>query len=389
METMDVTEVIKDPPVQKALNRLERMVDAVIDEARHICVIPAPSFEEEERAHYVLGRMRQTGLKDIHLDEDGNVVGILEGGKGAGATLLITAHMDTVFERSIPLTTYREGDYLYGPGVGDNSLGVASLLCLAQCLASPVEPWPGRIIFAANMGETGTGNLRGIRGLVKRHGDEVDYAIVIEGATQSVVCVESQYSRRLEITYRGVGSYSWGGFGNPSAIHSLGKCIHAITEIQVPSKPKTTYNVGKVAGGLAVNVVAPEAGMILDLRSEELAALDRLEQDIRDRATQIAEADGSGVTVRLVGEHPYGKLAEDHPLRDIIAKVQAGLDIKSDFVRGSSDVAAPLAAGIPSACLGVTTGTSVGLPAERIDICPITPGLKQLYLVIHLLQQGR
>jgi metal-dependent amidase/aminoacylase/carboxypeptidase family protein len=189
----------------------------------------------------------------------------------------------------------------------------------------------------------------------------------------------------LEITYRGVGGYSWGGFGNPSAIHSLGKCINAITEIHVPSKPKTIYNVGKITGGIAVNVVAPEAGMLIDLRSEDLGALNKLDQTIRETATRIAEVDGSEAIFRIVGEHPYGKLSENHPLRDIISEVQASLNISSKFVRGSSDVAVPLAAAIPSACLGITVGNAVGLLEEKIDIARITPGLKQVYLVLHLL----
>jgi acetylornithine deacetylase/succinyl-diaminopimelate desuccinylase-like protein len=147
-----ISEIIENTDVQEALKRLEQMVDAVVEEATRICVIPAPSFGEEERAHYVLGRMRQIGLKDVCLDEDGNVIGFLEGNKSTGHTLLVTAHMDTVYDKNVPLTIYRDANYLYGPGIGDNSLGLASLLSLAHYLVSPVQPWPGRIIFSANTG---------------------------------------------------------------------------------------------------------------------------------------------------------------------------------------------------------------------------------------------
>ena len=39
--------------------------------------------------------------------------------------LLVTAHVDTVFPTTTPLSVERNGDWLVGPGVGDNAAAIA------------------------------------------------------------------------------------------------------------------------------------------------------------------------------------------------------------------------------------------------------------------------
>jgi acetylornithine deacetylase/succinyl-diaminopimelate desuccinylase-like protein len=67
-------------------------------------------------------------------DELHNVSGLLPGAHRDAPALLVSAHTDTVFSEGTDLGTRSEGATLYGPGLGDNSLGVASLLALAMIL---------------------------------------------------------------------------------------------------------------------------------------------------------------------------------------------------------------------------------------------------------------
>ena len=53
---------IPSSAVQESLTRLTDSLDEVLDETVQLCRIPAPTFEEAERAAYVAERMRALGL---------------------------------------------------------------------------------------------------------------------------------------------------------------------------------------------------------------------------------------------------------------------------------------------------------------------------------------
>jgi tripeptide aminopeptidase len=63
----------------------------------------------------------------------------------------------------------------------------------------------------------------------------------------------------------------------PNPIHAIGRLVEKVSRFQVPAKPKTTFNVGKISGGTSVNSIAATATIEIDMRSEspsELAKLD-------------------------------------------------------------------------------------------------------------------
>ena len=88
--------------VQAGVTWLGDTVDRVVEETLRVCRIPAPTFDEAERAAYVAERMCAIGLHAVHIDEISNVTGLL--GHGADhPTTLVVAHTDTVFPRATPL----------------------------------------------------------------------------------------------------------------------------------------------------------------------------------------------------------------------------------------------------------------------------------------------
>ncbi len=135
---------------------------AVVETAIAIQQIPAPTFDERARGLYVAERMRALGLADVQIDTVGNVYGRRAGTAG-GPALLIAAHLDTVFPAGTDLTVRRDGTRIYGPGLGDNSMGVAALLHLAQALQQHHIAHQGDMWFVANVGEERLGDLRGMR----------------------------------------------------------------------------------------------------------------------------------------------------------------------------------------------------------------------------------
>ena len=375
------------PAVQESLAWLADGLDQVLDETVHLCHIPAPTFEEAERAAYVVERMRTIGLMEVQTDSLHNVSGLLST-SSPGPTTLVAAHLDTVFPRATPLQVRRTKQRLYGPGIGDNCVAVAAMLCVAETMRRLQPAPPGRVIFAASVGEEGLGNLCGIRALLETWQGQIDTVIAVEGHGIDEVRTTGIGSTRLEITFEGPGGHSWGAFGTPSAIHAMGSAIHKIARLKVPQNPKTTFNVGVVDGGGSVNTIAPRATMLVDLRSTHPTQLAQIEHRVARLLQDVQRDTGVQVHSRIVGQRPAAALDTNHPLCQGVSAIRKYLHLRpAVFSAASTDANLPLSLGIPAVCLGITRGALAHTVQEYIDTAPVSGGMKQLLLtILHSLQ---
>ena len=127
------------------------LIARVLDLAVTIQQIPAPPFGEAQRAAFIHQRFQVEGLQQVSVDELGNVYGCLPA--GGGRPLVVSAHLDTVFPFDADLQVRREADKIFGPGIGDNSLGLAGLFGLLWALRQRGGELPGDLWLAANVGE--------------------------------------------------------------------------------------------------------------------------------------------------------------------------------------------------------------------------------------------
>lgn len=365
---------------ERVLQSAAGHADAVIDLARRVAEIPAPTFDETQRAVFVRDRFTAQGLETL-VDGVENVYA-RRAGSGQGV-ILVAAHIDTVFPSGTDLTVRREGERLIGPGIGDNSLAVAALLTLPGILKDAGVRTGADLLLCADVGEEGLGDLRGIRQAVAAHRDELVAVLVLEGHGLGRVINTAVGSRRLRLTVTGPGGHSWSAFGNPSAIHVLGQIIAAIKDISVPSDPKTTFNVGLIEGGVSINTIAPEAALAIDLRSVDPAALDELVNQVElivDRAG--ASATGIAVRSEIIGDRPAGSIDRNSAIVQTALDVLRRLGVDAYLEAGSTDANIPIAAGIPAVCIGLTTGGYTHRLDEYIDLPPLGDGLRQLALFV-------
>ncbi|HEX9028775.1 MAG TPA: M28 family peptidase, partial [Anaerolineales bacterium] len=216
---------------------LNRLLDLTVA----IQQIPAPTFQEGERASFVQERFQAESLLDISIDNSGNVYGRLPGA-GKSRPLVVSAHLDTVFPLSTDLHITRhhintsEGPILSsvaGPGIGDNSLGVAGLFGLLwelRRLDSDLTQsvLPGDIWFIANVGEEGLGNLCGMRRVVDNFGNQPLAYLVVEGMSLGQVYHRGLGVQRYSIKVDTPGGHSWVDYGRPSAIHILAEIVASL-----------------------------------------------------------------------------------------------------------------------------------------------------------------
>ena len=384
-----IEQIAQDNLVRTVLDCLSSQADQVVETAVAIQQIAAPTFAEEKRAAFIAARFETIGLSDVTKDELHNVYGRYPAATpGSRPPVILSAHSDTVFPADTDLTIRRNGRNIYGPGLGDNAVGLAGLLHVAQVLIEHDLQIPTDVWFVANVGEEGLGDLRGMRAMVERFGKETVY-IIVEGGLYGQISHQAIGVRRFRVEVKTPGGHSWGNFGQTSAIHELARLITEIDNLDVPKSPKTTLNVGVIEGGTSVNTIAQSASMLLDLRSENALALEDLVKavtEIIDDARNRLSKDGrSDVTITLeqIGSRPAGGIPRQTPL---IAWAEDALRFvgchQITHVVSSTDANIPLSRGITAVCFGLTESGNAHRLNEYIDPTHLPDGLNHLLLLL-------
>ena len=358
---------------------LDQAAQAHLSEVEAIAAIPAPSFEEHDRAVHVAGRFRAVGLSDVTVDEADNARGILRGG-APHPHVLLAAHLDTVYPRDAHQPPRRSDSQLVGSSVRDNSPGVAALITLAAALGAAGARPAGTLEFVSTSGEEGLGDLRGIRHRLRPQEPRPDAVLVVDGRLGQIVH-QGIAVRRFAVKFEADGGHSWGEFGAPSAIHHIASLVHALSQTSVPSEPKTTYNVGVIRGGTSVNAIAPFAEIQVDFRSVEARWVDTLSA-LLEQLVKAEEQKGVRATVTVIGDRPGGRIAADHRLVAAVQEAHRAHGIEPHLAAGSTDANIPLALGIPCVSMGVSRGGRTHSPGEWMDTTSLLPGLHLLADVV-------
>jgi tripeptide aminopeptidase len=344
--------------------------------------IPAPTFAESRRAAFVHQGFSEAGLSDVSIDEAGNVYGRLPG-QGTARMVVVSAHTDTVFPAGTDLSLRREADKIHGPGIGDNSLGVAGLFGLLWDLQANGQAGslPGDLWLVANACEEGLGDLRGMRRVVERFNDEPLAYIILEGMALGQIYHRGLGVQRYRITIRCPGGHSWVDYGRPSAIHELAALVTRLAALPLPRRPRTSLNVGVIQGGTSINTIAAEAWLELDLRSEGDHAL----SDLTNRVEGLVKAANRPhveATCEVIGRRPAGKLPTNHPLVQLAGECLQAQGLRPSLGIGSTDANIPLSRGLPAVCIGLTNGSGAHTVKEFIFTQPLARGLAQVLALV-------
>jgi tripeptide aminopeptidase len=353
------------------------MIQQLIDLAIQIQQIPAPTFEEKTRGEFVRSLFVKENLKDVAMDSIGNVLARLPGSDSSARPLIVSAHLDTVFPNRTSLQVRKEAGKVFGPGIGDNSLGVAALFGLLWSLRQRKIELKRDVWFVANVGEEGLGDLQGMREVVNRFGADVTGYLILEGLALGHVYHKGIGVQRYRIHVQTNGGHSWSDYGNPSAVHELAALVTKLTAMDVPSVPRSTMNVGTISGGTGVNVLASDAICELDLRSESPTALTKLIGQA-ERLIRSANREDVKVTFEIIGQRPAGEITENHPLIQLAVDCSQAQGLSATLTAGSTDANIPLSKGYPALVLGITTGGGAHTIKEFIDAEPVTKGMDVL-----------
>ena len=393
-----VGEIVNAPAIQDALQWFVREKQWINEQHLALCRIPAPTFFEQRRAEWMLAQFRALGCV-ARIDRGGNVIAHPVENR-EGPYIALTAHLDTVLAPRTNEDIFVNPDgRMHGPGVSDNGAGLSALLAIARLISSSsdLKDIFGNLIFVANVGEEGEGNLGGMRYLCRQSstGSRVQAFVILDGPSSEHITCQALASRRFDITVTGPGGHSWSDYGVANPVHALARAVAYFTEHRLAGNgsPRSSYNFGIIEGGSSINSIPTEAHTKVDVRSESALKLEEIAGLLTssvERALDIENdrAIGGKVAAKIkeIGTRPAGRLADDAPILKYIRAVDAHLGIRSHLDCASTDANVPLSLGLAAISIGAGgQGGGAHTPREWFHHEGRELGLKRILLTLLLL----
>jgi len=370
-----VTALASQRPVHAAFAWLHNNPKTIMDWQTDLVAIPGPPFGETQRTKWMAERFADAGVRDLQVDEIGNVLGYLPAAKlppeSSGPIVVLSAHLDTVFPADTPLNpTVTSADgvtTLNAPGACDNGAGVAGLLAIVNALIQAKVNLASPLLVLGNVGEEGEGDLRGVRHFYHQEelAGRVAAHIVLDGSGADSAVTQALGSRRYRITISGPGGHSFTDSGTPNPIAALAMALATLAQTSMPETPSTTLNLGTIHGGTSVNSIPESATATVDFRSTDAEELLRLEvalhravEDATEQCNTTARKSGGrsrgliSFTVEKIGDRPAAQLADESPILDALRAVDRHLGLQSESRLGSTDANIPISLGVPSISMG-------------------------------------
>jgi len=348
--------------IREALQWFTREKQWLNEQHLELCRIPSPTFLEHRRAEWMAAQFKSYGC-EAQIDRAGNVVAFLEP-SAKGPLVALTAHLDTVIAPKTreEISVDPDGRF-HGPGVSDNGAGLAALLAIARALKSapPIDDLPAGVVFIANVGEEGEGNLSGMRYICKQSplAKRIAAFLVLDGASTEHITSTALGSRRFELTFSGPGGHSWSDHGTGNPVHALSRAVSLFSDTKLNGSPRSAFNIGVIEGGASINSIPTLARAKVDIRSESNQKMDDLVAALSaavERAQNVENerATGGKVTAKLkeIGSRPAGRLAEGASILTYVRAVDAHLGIRSHLDTASTDANIPLSLDIPAVSIG-------------------------------------
>lgn len=358
----EVEKLVNHPKVKNAMAFIKANDRVTIEDNITLNEIPAPPFNEDERALVFAEMMKKLGVDSIWIDKEGNAIALRKGTKGERSVAL-DAHLDTVFPEGTDVEVRVSGDTLFAPGVGDDTRGLAMVLAVLRTLNAYDIQTEADVLFIGTVGEEGLGDLRGVKYLFGEKGPRIDSWISIDGGELGRVNNKALGSLRYRVIYRGPGGHSWGAFGLANPHHAAAAGIRHFVEAadQFTSYgPPTSYNVGRMGGGTSVNSIPFSSWMEIDMRSHSPARVDTLEMLMKEAMQKGLEEQNKirrrgrplQLEMEIIGDRPSGELPADLPLIQRAMAVSKYFGEEPRLTRGSTNANIPISKGIPAVTIG-------------------------------------
>jgi tripeptide aminopeptidase len=360
--TQQVQTLAKLKAVQAAFAIIDKLEPATRKEHIELTEVPAPPFKESVRANYYKKMLEAAGADKVWIDSIGNVLALRKGKKGT-RTVVLDAHLDTVFPEGTDVKVKIKGDTLFAPGIADDTRGLIAMLTVLKTLEQANLETNDDVLFVGTVGEEGLGDLRGVKYIVEKSKLKIDSWIAIDGIAIGEIVNGGLGSVRYKATVLGPGGHSWGAFGLGNPHHAMAKAVNYFSDEAnrfTSTGIKTSFNIGRTGGGTSVNSIPFESWAEIDMRSESPAQLNKIDSLFKaNMARGVADYNklikkGPPLTLRLerIGYRPSGSTAETEPLVQRARAAAGYFTTTTTLDISSTNANTPMAHGIPAITIG-------------------------------------
>ncbi|GAB5410351.1 MAG: hypothetical protein BalsKO_27160 [Balneolaceae bacterium] len=349
--------------------------------------VPAETFQEERKNQVLINRFSELGLLNTSIDEKSNGLGLLPGTDG-DQNILIVAHSDTVFSDSRDHAISISPNEVAGPGVADNSLGVAALATLPDILKTLDIKFKNNLILMGSARSMGRGNMEGLKFFLSNNKLPIKAGLCVEGVELGRISHVSMGMLRGEIICKIPVEKEWSGFGSESAILIINEIINKINEIPIPRKPRCSIILGRIEGGTEFNKKAVKAKLGFEVRSESSEAVEEIGFLLEEAVAEIKSQTKSQVSLDIFARRSPGGIQFTHPLVRNARNILEHLDVKPRYEPSTSELGGLIDEGIPALTIGLTQSKELELNTEIIEVEPMYKGIAQLVALIMAIDGG-
>jgi acetylornithine deacetylase/succinyl-diaminopimelate desuccinylase-like protein len=349
--------------------------------------IPAPTFGEEARIRFLSDRFIESGLENISIDEAGNGLALLPGTEGK-RNILVFAHADTVFNAKVDHAMSVGPDRITGPGIGDNSLGLAAVATLPVLLERLKIRLRDNLILMGSVQSLGHGDLGGLRFFLEHNKRPLRAGVCVEGIHLGRLSYASIGMLRGEIDLTVPPEYDWTKFGATGAVAILSKVVRRILEIPLPMEPKTRILFGSMNAGTSFGTQPTMANLRFEVRSEQEGMVTQIRSSIGEIIEEIASGSSTRIELSVIAQRKPGGLAYAHPLVRTMRAILKSLEIEPYVAPSVGEISELIERGIPAVTLGLTRGKAKNEFTESIEIEPMFAGLAQLVALLRSIDKG-
>ena len=350
--------------------------------------VPSPTFKEKKRGQVFLDRLAESQVDECTTDGYRNPIGVIRGTSGAKPPIFVVAHLDTFFGKDVDHNFKVNKNWITGPGITDNSVGVGVLASLPEIFRRLNLRFESDIVIAGVIQSIGKGNLRGIRHLIKTWSTPIRGAVCIEGAELGRLSYYSDGMIRCEV-HCNISSFDgWEHKFRPNAILVLNEVINRIMELRLPQRPRCRVIIGKVSGGFKHGVIPYDGILGFEIQGVSDKMVKSVYKDIQDLIAGISHEFEVDLDLKTISNLSAARLKYNHPLVKSAFAVMEKLELKPISSPSESELSIFLANKIPAVTLGITHGDDYHHPYAHIEIESLFTGIAQMIGVLMAIDRG-
>jgi hypothetical protein len=381
------------------------LADRLLADTLRIAEIPSPTGKEEQRASFVLERLKALGLSPL-VDEQGSILARVHSADLANLPpLLLFTNLGSDRWHPLESLSRLDSEKAWGAGLAD-SLGTAALISVAEGVSSGRIETSREIIllFAAGSFDNSDGSF-----FLPVTGEEVNRpaaAIGVRGLTLGTLVNNSRGIYRMKIGFsRETGNPGKGDAGEGKqkkadtpvplnvgklpagsgpVVDTLLDTAHKLAGITWDIEGTTKLYIRRIEAETTFGHIPEEGLLEIEIESSDGARLEMAMNTVKATVENAASGPELKKEAIITSFIPVGDVSVNDKLMQTVTGIMKDLRIKVQEENGA-DIAAHLSAqGIPALSLGIALGRE-GMTRDTIEIDSIEWGRVLLEALINRL----